>query len=543
MYISVASAVLEKYQWFKFTGTRRRSFKKHHKSHQAVLERKDVFGLLKQGNAYKMVDITAPKIIFSLSLKEVKALLKDAKSFSPIVNGKRLPKGDIKALKIRVVKPKKAEIESPPKRVRTRRRRVDDNEEPEERIKIPKEDVDASIYPALSMPPKKADVQRLYNLFNKKYFDNNCPKHINIQFSTALRFMGRARVRITPPNIPVYTLSLAKTGFTTNKRVIDILLHEMIHLDHYKKAYEDNDSVYLNAGHGPLFLRDMARLNSFGYEIRVQDDGKSPVVELSEKVYLLRIETRRGDLLFYSHVPFKRNLKHLISTLRSKIFNPDDFVSYMYGETKCSNAYLVNKLTDKGELPLRRHVRLPRSQEIADTLIETTKVLETGDLKLKTSGDLRDIIVKSVSAFYVHKHIDFESYLVSIVAHATGKKFLTPREHSAPFGAAREMITEDEYDYIRKSWVDVVPADFYKGSVKKQVEEAILQLDLDGEAAVEMIMSVYSYSFKDRVDAETAGEIVVHLFGKLITDTTPEIMAWVKKHLAPNKFYTINKGN
>jgi hypothetical protein len=547
MFISLAAvAPLDSYAWFKIIGARKTSFNDHHLKHNLTLVKGDVFGVREDGDSYKLIDLSAPRIIFKLSKEEVTTLYGRSVGFSPTHNGKTLPAGSVvpePAVIVPVVvtpKPRTPKVSQPEPVVIPN----------VPRVHIKEEDADDSLFPYVSMPPTRAEIARLYTFFNKKYFNNECPDLINlkIQLSSAIRFLGEASVVFGRTFVPEYKLKIAKTGFTNGKRVITILLHEMIHLSHYKKAYGDKDLTYVSAGHGPLFLADMHRLNALGYDIRVKDDGVPENGELAKPAYVMmfnykvkglgvvringqEMPTESDWVIFYSVNPFKEDVE-TISNQFQGTFRTIECIKYVYGKTTSTHAFLGRLLTHENMVPsgLKKMKIFNSTDKALLELLEKTQILEERMLVVKTSEMIREAIIKQVNISDKLMWNDWKVYLAYVVGGLT--------DIGSPYDPLIDRllqklstVTQDEHDYIRKHWMDVKPYHFTKRKDVKTHTIHLLRQKLDGKEAIEYLVAAYRNSFKDRLDADAAADMLILMYGKILTDTNAQIRLWVRELL------------
>jgi hypothetical protein len=548
MFISLAAATpLESYAWFKIIGAKKLSFNNHNPKHELTLVRGDVFGIYADGSRYKLIDLSAPRIVFDLSKDEVVVLYGRSVGFSPEYKGRALPAGSTvpeQAVVVPVVVPKP----------RTRTPKVSQPEPAvvpnAPRVHIKEEDADDSLFPYVSMPPTRAEIARLYTLFNKKYFNNDCPdlKDLKIQSSSALRFLGEASVVFGVNYVPEYKLKIAKTGFTNGKRVITILLHEMIHLMHYKKAYGDRDDSYIRAGHGPLFLAEMHRLNSLGYNIRVKDDGEPENGVLAAPAYVMmfnynvrgvgiiringqEMPTESDWVVFYSTKPFKDNVE-TISNQFQGAFRTIDCIKYIYGKTTSTHAYRGRLLTRENMIPsaLKKMKIFNSADKAMAELLEKTEIIEEKSLEVKASGGVRESVVKVVNTSDKDMDNSWENYLANVLGRAIPS--------SGFVGSIADRIinqlqntTPDELAYIKAHWMNVKPYHFMKKKNVKLNNEFLLRQRLDGKEAVSFLMSIYKNKFKDRLDADDAADMLISMYGKILTDTNAQIRLWVREIL------------
>lgn len=509
MLISLSAVSLDKYEWYRYHGKRPKTFDSHNKHHELEIQTKDRFGVRKYGTKFKVVDLTDPSVVFTLEKKEVQTLIKRSKGYKGTLRGTKLTPG-VGGLdgqrKAKAPKPSATKTRI----ARKRRVHVPEGDEP---IRDPK------YFPELPMPPKKADVQRLYNYFNKLHFNSECPSKIRILFSEALRFSGQAHTKQAGGHV-LFTLKLSKRALTDPLRVIDILLHEMIHLHHHSKVFVDGDDRYAGAGHGPLFVQEMERLNKYGYNINIKEDDVKEAT-LAEPEYVMLVELQNGRWVVIHHPePFKEQIPEIIDDLRARVSSAVVPTRFIYGKSSSSYSYMGNKLTAKKKLQGKRSIfGFKDSEKVTQALKRDIRVLYEESLK-RQLGDVRGSVENAVDSAVRYLEERFSIYSTVVLAEAgllaEGKKVRNIIKNPL------EFVTQDEYDFMEKTWIEAEDRHFLKGETFKLVRKDILKLRLDGLDAVKFLVGVYrkgleTGEYKNRVSITRFSELCVEGFGDIIT--------------------------
>lgn len=138
---------------------------------------------------------------------------------------------------------------------------------------------------------KFKDVRKLYDYFNKKYFNGGCPS--NIKFSSKLEsgYSGLALSKgvLGSPEKMSFVIHINTRDIRNDhKAFVDALLHEMIHVFLTYSGVKEGNTEKVYDNHGPYFLKEMNRLNSEGFDI-VKALKTERVDESREDAYLLVI--------------------------------------------------------------------------------------------------------------------------------------------------------------------------------------------------------------------------------------------------------------
>ena len=525
MFISISAAALSKYKWFTYQGKRAVSFKNHHKTHELVLQPKDRFGVRTYAGKLRVVDIADPSTVFVLSEKEVRRIVGRSKGYSGRVKGEKLVAGE-------------GGLDSPAKtgsKGGKTPRAKQDKAPRKTRVYRPDgeyTDYDPKYFPEIKMPPDKKEILRLYHYFNKLHFNRELPDNLTVKLSPAHRFSGQAMyTRKNGP--PEYIMRIGKKALTDIPRIIDVVLHEMIHILHYKRAYGDNNAAYLNASHGPLFVEEMHRLNKFGYRINLTED-KLQEAKLPQSQYVMMVETsRNGYLIIHGDKDFKSKIPALLDTLRGRVSHNVTMLKVMYGKTKSSYVFLGSKLTNRFAIP-----KSPRLQLFPGNTDAVKGILKDLDVKLEETlkRDLVGVRPKVESAVdqvisVIQQPLGTYYKYVMTAAGFLKRDWIPGNQWRE---AAESMFSAEERDFIEDTWKRAEDRHFINSNLFAGFKKGILKDGLDGESAAEYLAWKYLRYFDgkdERVDSTRFINIAVEALGDIITVPDSDFISMLREEL------------
>lgn len=149
--------------------------------------------------------------------------------------------------------------------------------------------VDPNNAPYLIFEPKIEIVRPLYDYFNKMLFNSKCPV-VKIVKTHKRGNYGLAQMNWVNRK-PVFTLHLSPAIMVDRKMFCNALVHEMIHLYNYAVGHTklqagDTDAMdHIHADHGPIFQREMHRINGHGFQIDVTAGHEFHAGAASERFY------------------------------------------------------------------------------------------------------------------------------------------------------------------------------------------------------------------------------------------------------------------
>lgn len=492
MLVSLAAASVDKYKWFQYLGKRTISFENHHRKYDLDLAPKMKYGIRTYAGKLKLAVLADPSVVFTLSEAEVKKIVKLSAGYSGRVKGVDLEAGvggkDVKGRK--------------------------------ERVHNPDSGLPAKYYPSIPMPPSKQDIARLYNYFNKLHFDNECPSKVIFQLSEASKFSGQAQLRIKK-GVYEFTLKLSKHALTDLKRICKIVLHEMIHLLHYKRYYVDGNALYAQAGHGTLFLEEMHRLNKFGYDIDTKEYDITEA-ELVNPEYVLHLEIN-GDqhLVFHSSKDFEKEIPNLLEELRFKLTNYT-FVQYKYGPTTSSYAFSGAKLTRNHSISKNKRLRIFPNKYLK-SLEEKMTVRQEKDLT-PVRGDIRPEIYAAIESAMMIIDQNLNRFMHAVLSFAYISKHNDGNAMLQALDIARDQLTQAEYQEAERKWASIEDRHLLKSEHFKMLRKQILLKRLEGKDAIEWLSRGFDKNaYEGRIDYQRYAKLCVEYFGDILAMTDRNI--------------------
>jgi len=492
MFTSLAAVSIDKYQWYQYQGKKTLSFENHNPKYDLDLAPKMKYGIRTYAGKLKLAVLADPSIVFTMTEAEVKKIIRLSTGYSGRVKGVSLKAGiggkDVKT---------------------------------GERVHNPDAGLPEKFFPSIPMPPKKQDIARLYNYFNKLHFKNECPTQVRFLLSEASKFSGQAMLKMKGGQLN-YTLKLAKHALTDIPRVCEVVLHEMIHLLHYKRFYEDGNALYNQAGHGPLFLEDMHRLNKHGYKIDTKEyDLTEATLASPEPTMLLELE---GDkyLVLHSSKDFKKNIPDLLEELRYRIDVKMSFISYKYGTTTSSYAFEGLKLTARNAISKNRRLLLFPKRHV-ESLVKNMTIKDEGDLT-PVRGDIRPEIKGAIDAATVIIDQNLNRFMHGILSfarisgHADGNAMLRALD------IARDKLSQAEYQAAEKKWASIEDRHLLKSDHFKMLRKEMLLRKLDGEEAIQWLSKGYDKNaYEGRIEYQRYVDLCLEAFGDIIVMTDKAI--------------------
>lgn len=350
----------------------------------------------------------------------------------------------------------------------------------------------SKLYPSVALPCTNADISRLYTFFNKKVFDNECPplKDVDIK---SIRSNARSAFADAMPVFKAegwrFRLRFSVKSMTTVEFFCNVVIHEMIHLLHQKRAYTDGDVTYRGASHGPLFVADMKRINALGYNVLMTVDTDNDLKgDLQQELNVVVIGGFEAEIAFYSHDVI--NVKSVLDQVRTIGFSPSYYYQGISTDSKIPSKAM--KLTDKGLIGVtfKRLVHF-------------------------TQGAFSEWVNQHGDTVY----LDATPYMQAALHHLA-KDLDWPWE-DYKFRAVRlsrlpvELVNHDDDDkikYFYAAWSGITDAGIKRSQSFKNLYNDILQHDMDNDAIVDDLVLIYSSRFKGRVEPERYADLCVAKF-------------------------------
>ena len=145
-----------------------------------------------------------------------------------------------------------------------------------------------------------------YDKFNKLYFNGVLP-NVNMKLSTAKHRVGYAQCKQFSDSHREYSIFFSKYFEMPEEELVNVLLHEMIHISEYffhLELFTKKNGRRSYKPHGDYFMSELERLNSFGHHITVKSESKEVKVseyalnKLKEKYLIILIHRKDEYVVF-----------------------------------------------------------------------------------------------------------------------------------------------------------------------------------------------------------------------------------------------------
>ena len=169
--------------------------------------------------------------------------------------------------------------------------------------------------PYMLFQPKFEMVPLLYDYFNRTYFNGACPV-VKFVKSNKASIWGMAQANWVRGKL-VYTFHINESTMIDRVLFTNTILHEMIHLFNYatgeKLLATDQEKAmeHIHANHGPLFIKEMMRLNGKGFHIIKEGTHEEFQRKATEEFFaIIAKEQVKGRTMrynaWYTHKPLGR---------------------------------------------------------------------------------------------------------------------------------------------------------------------------------------------------------------------------------------------
>lgn len=495
MYVSLSSD-LKKFEWYEYRGRRIISFEDHHPEYDLDIEPKAIFGVRKLRGKNKLILLEDPKILFTLSDTELSKVLRVSAGHSERRGTVELAAGT-----------------------------KGGKSKPQARVANTGKKALAYDFP---MPPTKQDIMRAYNYFNKKYFKNECPK-ITIEFPRASKYLGQAQALYVGNQVK-FVLKISKKAMTDTWTLTNLVLHEMIHLLHYKRAFVDNDKRYSGAAHGPLFIEEMHRLNKLGYSIDIKENDVVEV-EMEKPVFVLAVYLKDQVIIVFNDTDFSQHLQAVLKSIRKSVATSVEFDRYVYGTTQSNHVFRFGaKLTARKTVPKSQlNKAWKKNSKIVASMEKTLKVKEEKTLSTPKGMDVRKEVHNACDAASDFIEESYDNYILAVMMLA-GLVDDNIRRSDIE-NTSRQVLSTGERTYVQQRWNGIEDHHVLEGEPFKQVRRQLLKHRLDGEKAAKYLGVGYSKDFQGRIDNLRYAKLCVKAFGDIITMADDDLEKAVLKHI------------
>lgn len=343
-----------------------------------------------------------------------------------------------------------------------------------------------SIYPEISLPMKVSELRKLYNYFNLKYFQSYLPENIDISISArATKWYGLASAK---------SIKISKAISMYRKEIIDVLIHEMIHIWQFTKLKETGDMAYINVtkaekkidkwtyGHNAYFFKWAEKFNSLGFDITEKADREVDV-DMEDDYYCIYVD--RGDNKYfvgYQKAPF--DPQTIVDEISIKSIKP--FIRYVYFTTKNINILSSTKIV-KGHVRKNMVLQLYIEESYIDELFNSplTKKIDVIDLtSSKESKSNEDEIIREIKAIMNHPSLkeskirqNFYMYGYIVLSNVKNPEIRDKKSmYSGQVNETMKLVDSfPQYkDIIYDYWKNVTPRDLLKTRFFKDMMYSLL---------------------------------------------------------------------
>lgn len=327
-------------------------------------------------------------------------------------------------------------------------------------------------WPSFSLPLRRDDFRKLYDHFNETLFDYELPKDISLVRFKSLASAGRASLKIGDNNKATYKIMLSPSVMSSEDHVANVIIHEMIHILMYVRYIATADAKWRNADHGPLFVKEMDRINALGYNVpHLEDDYAVEELDYTVRyvfVHCGMLGVKGTPVIAFQHKKpiTKAQIEKLIARLATTFGGRIKHVSSY--ETKNSKILKVDHLTASNEIPLNKKKPRAYNDNFRQDLEADSKVLITVS---NTRGErprwVNDVAkLMSVKAHKLERHI-YYSAVCTYAGKATRNKELDklstvivskgadPKALDRELNKLQDIVGTDIFKYLDSLFKDV----------------------------------------------------------------------------------------
>lgn len=353
------------------------------------------------------------------------------------------------------------------------------------------------------------DLYSLYAFCNERYFNNELPKDVELNWSSRMiRKLGVAK-----PNTGVFGdkhhITLSDKLMGSPIKLLGVMTHEMLHIKQFHMSEIHNQSKYLDnyrstpsflkkksdvtPGHGVYFHKWKDELNSKFTELNIQtkDDEYFDDYEVSDQTYygiyinFSHLSTKNLHAIFHSDIDFTTSkMDDLLSDI-FELYGKESISTIKTFETKNLNIQMSSQLTKDGRIKKRTKksqyddnfvksiMTDDRTNIHPDVHIERSTQHDhvNEELRIVVSGSAK---VKGVS-FRVYTGFIAEKYCQSI-----GKSYRLEMLEPILSGAST-LIKPEELKYIRQEWTDAKASSFVESDFGKRLVGNLYQAFINCE--------------------------------------------------------------
>jgi len=394
----------------------------------------------------------------------------------------------------------------------------------------------ADNYLSFALPANNRTLSYLYDEYNKILFSGSLPK-CRIKFvALAKNFHGKAHAKVKANKYADYLITMAKFNINNSKKLIDTLVHEMIHIWQYNMVNKTGDTSYTDEsfsamllerdkhkrGHGKHFKQMMDKLNSKGFDITITS-GDTPDINLDKEYYGIIFKTHDPNVIIYVYSAF--NVVDKMDTIIEEIekrAGSNFFTSFIIFKSKDSRLIQGTRLTKGGKLP-KNVFNIFYNQKVYK-IVESplSKIIEEGEavespVDPENKVNMADIPATVIQMLQrMHKYrgkAGLNQYLSTFVMNHPDYK------HLAKIPGLRFTMETSHPDfpdhikeYIKQDWMDISVAEIKRGNLFKSIlHDVHYSIVLNREISPNTI-SNWEYAYRDieeRVDKDKINKLLV----------------------------------
>jgi hypothetical protein len=228
-------------------------------------------------------------------------------------------------------------------------------------------------------------------------------------------------------------IAMSKRLKSRPEKLINTLLHEMIHVWQYRMAEKTKDDSYtdismydfgikkIERGHRKNFQHWMDKFNRLGFDISISDNA--PVGDTTEKpMYGILFSKKALDscVLLYTDQNFQKSIGDIVRQVESKM-GEGFFDRYVYFKTTDANVFFTTRITKQLRLP-RNIVNIQYSLKGVNSSImmsPLTSTIEVKKMDTEPAETSKDVVPARVSQILSRiakwRSKDYDSFIRTVV--------------------------------------------------------------------------------------------------------------------------------
>ena len=378
-----------------------------------------------------------------------------------------------------------------------------------------KEAVLSSVYPEFSLPADEKTLKMLFSIFNRLYFASKLPRP-KFAFTDADKHSGITKVKSEGTKISNYRLYINKKIRNNRKAVVDVFLHELIHVWQYmmvnntgKTEYVDPKRISKIKGHGTYFWQQANILNGKGFDIKTDSDAIDLEIPLT---YCIAAVTKSNQIAILTSTENFHKKPDVVVNSLVNFAGQGTFNAYTLFTTTDTLSIGIPKLTKAGKLPKNaRHIYiLPK---VVDELLASKKTKITHaakEITPSTDSALTDIPQDVLSMLpRIQKKVrsrPFKEYLRMLVQNVSYKDSISvPFDYQ--YGDEIDGLPNKIIEFVYNNWKKVELSEIKSSYGVKQVVSGIDRF-MYGTSSVNNLIGEFNEYYDDRISEKDFAKIV-----------------------------------